>query len=114
VKEAIFHPEARAEMREAFDFYEARLDGLGLRFLSAVEQTVERITIHPEAGAPLAGEFRKRIIPGFPYNIIYRVWEDYIYFVAVAPIVVVRAIGANEPIVANNRLKNDARRPRAS
>jgi hypothetical protein len=29
-------------------------------------------------------------------------------------IVVVRAIGANEPTVANHRLKNDARRPRAS
>ena len=54
------------------------------RFLSAVEQTAERISIHPEAGAPLGSEFRKRIVPGFPYNIIYRVWEDYIYLVAVA------------------------------
>ena len=84
MKEAIFHPAARAEIREAFNFYEARLDGLGLRFLSSVEQTAERITIHPEAGAPLAGEFRKRIVLGFPYNIIYRVWEDYIYLIAVA------------------------------
>jgi plasmid stabilization system protein ParE len=84
VKEAIFHPEARAEMRESFEFYEARLGGLGLRFLSAVQQTVERISTHPETGAPLASEFRKRIVSGFPYNIIYRVWEDYIYLVAVA------------------------------
>jgi plasmid stabilization system protein ParE len=84
VKEAIFHPEARAEMSESFDFYEARLDGLGLRFLSAVEQTVERISTHPDAGGPVAGEFRKRIVPGFPYNIIYRVWEDYICLLAVA------------------------------
>ena len=84
MKEAIFHPEARAEMRESFEFYEARLDRLGLRFLSAVEQTTERIVIHPEAGTPLAGEFRKRIVQGFPFNIIYRVWDDYIYLVAVA------------------------------
>jgi toxin ParE1/3/4 len=84
VKEAIFHPEARAEMSESFDFYESRLDDLGVRFLSAVEQTVERISTHPEAGAPLAGDFRNRIVPGFPYNIIYRVWEDYIYLVALA------------------------------
>ncbi|MGH7873315.1 MAG: type II toxin-antitoxin system RelE/ParE family toxin [Candidatus Binatia bacterium] len=84
MKEAIFHPEARVEMNESFDFYEARLDGLGLRFLSAVERTVERISTHPEAGASLGGEFRKRIVPGFPYNIIYRVWQDYIYLVAVA------------------------------
>ena len=64
--------------------YEARLNGLGFRFLAAVEQTVEKIFTHPEAGAPLAGEFRKRIVPGFPYSIIYRVWEDYMYLVAVA------------------------------
>ena len=84
MKEVIFHPEARAEMREAVEFYEAQLDGLGLRFLSAVEQTTERISVHPDVGAPLGGEFRKRIVPGFPYNIVYRVWEDYIYLVAVA------------------------------
>jgi hypothetical protein len=84
VKEAIFHPEARVEMNESFDFYEARLDGLGIRFLLAVEQTVERIFTHPDAGVVVSGELRKRIVPGFPYNIIYRVWEDYIYLVAVA------------------------------
>jgi plasmid stabilization system protein ParE len=53
-------------------------------FLSAVEQTVGRLSEHPEAGAPLSGELRKRIVRGFPYNVIYRVWEDYIYLVAVA------------------------------
>lgn len=84
MKEAIFHPEAREEMSESFYFYEARLNSLGVRFLSAVEQTVQRISTHPDAGAPLAGEFRKRIVPGFPYNIIYRVWQDYVYLVAVA------------------------------
>jgi len=84
VKETIFHPEARAEADESVEFYEARLNGLGLRFVTAIEATAERISTNPEAGAPLAGGFRKRIVPGFPYNIIYRAWEDYIYLVAVA------------------------------
>jgi hypothetical protein len=114
VKEAIFHPEARAEMNESFDFYEARLDGLGLRLLLAVEQTVERISTHPEAGAPLAGEFRKRIVPGFPYtsSIVFGkiIFTSLLWLI----IVVVQVIGANEPIVANDRLKNDARSTRAS
>ena len=70
-------------MRESVEFYEAQLDGLG-SVLSAVEQTTEWISAHPEAGTSLDGEFRKRIIPGFPYNIIYRVWDEYIYLVAVA------------------------------
>jgi hypothetical protein len=84
VKEAVFHPEARAEMSESVEFYEARLDGLGLRFLAAAEETAGRISASPEAGAPLAGGYRKRIVPGFPYSIIYRVWKDHIFLVAVA------------------------------
>jgi plasmid stabilization system protein ParE len=84
VKETIFHPDARAEVRESVEFYDARLNGLGSRFLAAVEGTAERIAANPDLGAPLAGGFRKRIVPGFPYNIIYRVWADYIYLVAVA------------------------------
>ncbi|MCH7615169.1 MAG: hypothetical protein IH978_05465 [Nitrospinae bacterium] len=55
-------------MRESVLFYESRLDGLGLRFLAAVEKTTERISTCSEAGVPLVGEFRKRIVPGFPYN----------------------------------------------
>ena len=51
MKEAIFHPEARAEVGESVEFYEARLDGLGLRFLAAVEETAERISANPEAGS---------------------------------------------------------------
>lgn len=84
MKETIFHPEAREEIREARGFYEAHLEGLGLRFLEAAEGAAERISADPEAGSPFAGGFRKRRISAFPYNIIYRVWDDRIYFVAVA------------------------------
>jgi toxin ParE1/3/4 len=84
VKEAVFHPEAREEVSESMDFYERRLAGLGLRFLTAVEHTTERIAAAPEAGAPIETNYRKRIVPGFPYNIIYRVWEDHVFLVAVA------------------------------
>lgn len=84
MKEAVFHPEARGEVSQSVEFYEARLDGLGLRFLAAVEQTADRISVSPEAGAPLAGGLRQRIVPGFPYTVIYRVWEEYVYLVAVA------------------------------
>ena len=79
-----------------------------MKFLSAVEQTVERISTHPEAGAPLAGEFRKRIVPGFPYNIIYRVGKIILTLLLWLTIVVGQVIGANEPIVANHRVEKDA------
>lgn len=99
MKEAIFHPEARVEMNESFDFYEARLDGLGIRFLLAVEQTVERISTHPDAGAlVVAGEFRKRIVPGFPYNITTASGKITFTSLQLLITAVVQVIGANEPI----------------
>jgi toxin ParE2 len=84
VKEVEFHPEARAELDASVELYEAHLGGLGQRFLDAVEKAAERIATTPDAGSPLEGGYRKRLVPGFPYNLIYRVWEDYVYLVAVA------------------------------
>ena len=113
MKEIIFHPEARAEMREAVEFYEARLDGLGLRFLSAVEQTAERVSDHPEAPR-LVVNFASGSFLGFPTTssivsgkITSTSWPWLIN-------TVVQAIGATGPTVANHRLKNDAHRARAS
>jgi len=46
-----FHPLARAELDASVDFYESRLEGLGIRFLAAVEETTERIAASPGAGS---------------------------------------------------------------
>lgn len=114
MKDAIFHPEARAETRESFDFYEARLDGLGLRFLSAVERPwnellFTRKRVLPSLANSASGSFR-----AFPTT--SSIVSGKIIFTSLLwlTIVVVRAIGANEPTVANHWLKNDAQRPRAS
>ena len=64
MKKVRFHPQAKAEMQESVRFYEARFEGLGFRFLSAVEQTSERISAHPEAGTPLKTGFRKVLFRG--------------------------------------------------
>jgi hypothetical protein len=114
VKQTIFHPEARAEMREAVEFYEARLDGLGLRFLSAAEQTADRISAHPEAAPRLVANSASGSFPGFhtTSSIVY----GKIISTSLPSLTntVVLAIGASESTVANHRLKNDARRARVS
>jgi len=79
-----FHPLARAELDASVDFYESRLEGLGIRFLAAVEETTERIAASPGAGSPLTGGFRKRLVAGFPFNIVYRTWDEQMFLVAVA------------------------------
>ena len=59
-----------------FLVYESRLDGLGLRFLSAVENGIERIAAFPESGSRVTEGLRKVIVVGFPYSIIYRNLEE--------------------------------------
>ena len=66
-----FLSEASSEIEATVGFYESRLDGLGLRFLSAVENGIERIAAFPESGSRVAEGLRKVIVVGFPYSIIY-------------------------------------------
>jgi len=108
VKDAIFHPEARVEMNESFDFYEARLDGLGIRFLLAVEQTVERISTHPTPVllSALANSANGSFLV-FPTT--SSTASGKITFTSLQLLITaVQVIGANEPIVANYRVEKDA------
>ena len=84
MKDVTFHPVARAELDASTEFYESCLTGLGLRFLAAVEEATNRIAESPDAGAPLGGGFRKRLVPGFPFSIIYRARDEEVYLVAIA------------------------------
>ncbi len=105
MKEAIFHPEARAEMRESVEFYEAQLDGLGSQFLSAAEQTAERISTHPQAGARSLAVFGSGSFRVFPTTLSIESGRITSTSLPSLNIVVVRAIGASDRIVANHWLE---------
>jgi plasmid stabilization system protein ParE len=79
----IFHPEASEEKLESARFYEARSEGLGSDFLAAVEETTRRIEQFPEAGLLDRASIRKRIVPGFPFTILYEVQADRVFIAAV-------------------------------
>lgn len=55
----VFHPEAYEEMVESARFYEERDEGLGTRFLDAVEDTIKRIRSFPHAGPVERADIRK-------------------------------------------------------
>ena len=101
-------------MNETFDFYEALLDGLGFRFLLAVEQTVKRFLLtRKQVLASLANSASGLFLVFLTTSSIV---SGKIIFTLLLWLVIVvgQVIGANEPIVANDRLKNDARSTRAS
>ena len=42
-----FRVEARLDIQEAYDWYEGRLQGIGDRFLAAVDQCIDRVAANP-------------------------------------------------------------------
>lgn len=78
-------------MRDAAYWYDERTEGLGERFLDAVESAIQRVVDMPELGsewkvAPLAEVHAVRRLPlsVFPYWLIYAPDEAGILVIAVA------------------------------
>jgi len=84
VSEARFHPEARAEFREAAQFYESRLAGLGVAFTQEIERVVGFIAARPTAGAAIGEHLRRMIARRCPYWVVYRVSGNDLEIIAVA------------------------------
>jgi len=79
----IFHPEASEEMLESARFYESKSDGLGSDFLLAVEDTTRRILELPGLGRIERANTRRRLVPGFPFTVLYELHQEDIFIAAV-------------------------------
>lgn len=78
-----FHPEAKAELFAAIDYYEERQPGLGSDFSLEVLSTIENIISFPRAWPLLTDELRRCQLRRFPYGLIYSQHEDTIFVLAV-------------------------------
>lgn len=79
-----FHEEAAAEVVEAAKYYEERVSGLGLLFLSAVEEEIQNVRANPEAFQLLTQEIRHKLLNRFPYSLLYVIEPNVIRVIAVA------------------------------
>jgi len=77
---------ASDEFAAAVHWYEEQRPGLGGEFFRAVTEGTDRIEGHPEIGTPLSPDrlTRRVLVPGFPYQIVYRLSPAEIVIVAVA------------------------------
>ena len=64
-------PSARAELAEAFSWYEARAVGLGHEFLRTVQVAFRALERSPELGAIAIDDIRRMPLERFPYVIYY-------------------------------------------
>jgi len=83
VTRVVFHPLAELELIESTRFYEARASGLGGDFIRQVEHTLAQIVANPEAGSPLSGKIRRRLVQRFPFAILYQSGPEDLSVIAV-------------------------------
>ncbi|CAN5911768.1 hypothetical protein BH23PLA1_BH23PLA1_16260 [soil metagenome] len=71
-----YHPEAEAEVIEAAEFYEARSQGLGGRFLQEFDLAVAEVQASPDLWPVVEGDLRCHTLRRFPFGIYSRVLPD--------------------------------------
>lgn len=65
------HQAAHEEYINAYEWYELRQNGLGDKFMIAVEKRIFQISENPEYFSLLQGRFRQVKIEGFPFILAY-------------------------------------------
>ena len=84
MKRARFTSYARSELLAEIAYYETLRKGLGARFRSEIEAVAERAATFPASGAPVAGSARRRLVPNFPFTLVYTETDYGILIHAVA------------------------------
>jgi toxin ParE1/3/4 len=78
-----FHPEALAEYEAAALYYAQRDPAVGLRFVSAVEDAIDRILDSPTRWRVLEEDVRRCLTRVFPYGVLYTIEPEFVLIVAV-------------------------------
>lgn len=78
-----FHPEALEEYEEAALYYTERDPGLGLRFIEAVEEAIQRILEAPTRWRVIDEDVRRCLTRVFPYGVLYTAEPEFVLIVAV-------------------------------
>ena len=71
----IIHPNAQAEIVEAFNYYESQAPNLGNEFLQAVEESLRGIEQFPSRALLVFEDFRRVLLRRFPFALYYSVLE---------------------------------------
>lgn len=64
-------PAARAEIKEAYDWYEERRPALGEEFLGEVRKTLASVEEAPRLCPVIRRDVRRALLHRFPYSIFY-------------------------------------------
>jgi plasmid stabilization system protein ParE len=75
-------PQAQAEIRDIYDWYEEQQPGLGVDFEQALAEISYVLIRHPQAYPVIFGESRRALMRRFPYMVFYRIYGEEIAITA--------------------------------
>ncbi len=73
---------AEADLDEAFVWYDAQREGLGVEFLTAVEVAFALISRSPDAFPKVYGDIRRVLVRKFPYAVFYTTSQEEVSVLA--------------------------------
>ena len=79
-----YHPESKAESREAIDFYWSRSRASALDFRDELKSALSRLRKAPNACSPFLHGTRRILLDRFPYFVVFRERPHDIQIVAIA------------------------------
>lgn len=79
----MFHPSVKSEISSSYNWYQKQAIGLGNDFLNELESSYGAIVELPDTWPKIQKGFRRFLLSKFPFSIIYKVFENNIYVVAV-------------------------------
>jgi toxin ParE1/3/4 len=83
MKAVVFHADAETELIEAAAYYEAQQCDLGKRFLTSVQDAINRINVNPLLYPIIELDVRRCLTRTFPFGVLFRDRPDIIQVIAV-------------------------------
>jgi toxin ParE1/3/4 len=74
---------AQVEYDDAASWYESRQRGWGLRFVAAVRQVLDDISVQPERYPEVWPGVREAPVSGWPFCVYYQVRSDHVMVLAI-------------------------------
>ena len=80
----IIRPEARADLLDAFMWYQEQREGLGFDFKLCVDQVISSLQRNPLIHKIVYQEIRRAVTKRFPFGVFYIVEKEKIVVLAVS------------------------------
>ncbi len=79
----IIEPAAESDIRAAFEWYEAQVEGLGHEFLVSLRSCFGRLERSPETYSIAFGRLRRARVERFPFGVFYIFSNESVYVLGV-------------------------------